>query len=135
MRTILRPRPVYAATLLLLAAGGCSTGSNDRFVPSAATARDALQAALDAWKAGQPLGRIDSHKPPIEVLAAQFNDGPRLVSYEITGQDTNAEGHHRFRVKLTMEPPAETEEATFIVLGLDPLWVYGEEDYAKLSGT
>jgi hypothetical protein len=118
----------------LLAAAGCGSGGHEQFVPSAGTAREALQVALDAWKAGHAHGRIDGHKPPIEVLDSKWKGGQKLEGYEILSEDTNAEGHRRFTVRLTLAAPEEPQEARFIVLGLDPLWVYREEDYAKLSG-
>ena len=126
------PRRLVA--LLLLLAAGCSAASTDRFVPKTAAARQALEAALKAWKDGQPAARIESHNPPIEVVDSKWRAGRKLASYEITGEDTNLEGHRRFTVKLTMQKPAGTQEARFIVLGQDPLWVYREEDYKRLSG-
>ncbi len=119
--------------LVLIPLAGCRSSSTDRYVPESARAREVLTAALDAWKSGQPAGRVE-HAPPIEVVDSRWKSGEKLSSYEISGEDTTAEGHRRFSVKLTLQQPQGTQDAKFIVLGLDPLWVYREEDYKKLSG-
>jgi hypothetical protein len=57
-----------------------------------------------------------------------------LIDYEITGEETNLEGLPRFTVKLKLAAQAGTQEAHFIVYGIDPLWVHREEDYKKVGG-
>jgi hypothetical protein len=127
-----RRRPGLLAAILLLS--GCNTPTTDRYVPKQAAARHALEATLDAWKAGKPHERIAGHSPPIDILVSRWRSGAKLTAYTITGEDRTEEGHNRFTVKLTLASPEATQEARFIVLGQDPLWVYGEEDYKKVSG-
>jgi hypothetical protein len=127
-------RPAFVlAALLLIPLAGCRSTSTDRYVPESERAREVLTAALDAWKSGKPVGHVD-HAPSIEVVDSRWRAGDKLSGYEISGEDTTPEGHRRFSVKLTMQQPAGTQEARFVVFGIDPLWVYREEDYKKLSG-
>src|ERR1700722_11672080 len=129
----IRPTPLLLAAASLLV--GCQSSSDTgRFVPSQSSARQALETALDSWKTGQAPGHIEDHKPPIEVVDSKWKDGQKLSGYEITGEETNSEGHHRFAVKLTVNPGGAVQ-AHYVVFGQNPLWVYREEDYAKLSGT
>lgn len=128
-----------AAAVLLIGAivslAGCSrSSSTERFVPNTDSARQALQSALNAWKGGQPAGRVDGFSVPIEVVDSKWQEGQKIEGFEILSEDTNAEGHRRFNVKLTMSKGSAVVETRFVVLGQNPLWVYREEDYLKLSG-
>jgi hypothetical protein len=38
-----------------------------------------------------------------------------------------------FAVRITLDNPAEEQRVRFIVIGVDPLWVFREEDYTMLS--
>jgi hypothetical protein len=121
------------AALLLIPLAGCRPRNAAQYVPQSADAREALETVLNAWKKGEPAGSIKGHKPPIDVVDSKRKPGEKLTAYEITGEDATSEGHHRFAVKLTLQPGG-TQEDHYVVLGLDPLWVYREDDYKKLSG-
>ena len=75
-------------------------------------------------------------KPPVEVEDAKWKAAPKqLRDFEILGEDerpTDAVPRY-FKVKLTMisGPP---QEVRYVVFGIDPLHVYREQDYDKLSG-
>jgi hypothetical protein len=113
---------------------GCnSSGNSKRFFPSETSARESLEIALNRWKDGQKPGHVDDHKPALEILDSKWEAGQKLTGYEITGEEKNADNHHRFTVKLTLKQGG-TVEAHYIVYGQNPLWVCREEDYAKLSG-
>jgi hypothetical protein len=128
-----RARPCLRAALLILLAG-CSRPSHN-YDPPADKARDALVAALDAWKAGKECNRIVDRSPFIEVVDFYWDTGVRLTSYEIADEDTSEDGHHRFTVNLHVEEARSVQKVAYIVLGQNPLWVYREEDYKKTSGT
>jgi hypothetical protein len=38
-----------------------------------------------------------------------------------------------FTVKLTLEDPATELKARYVVVGIDPVWVFRQEDYDMLS--
>ena len=64
---------------------------------------------------------------------AGWKGGQKLREYEIVGEDAppaQNQGPRTFTVKLTLAqgPPVEVK---YMVIGIDPLWVYRDEDYVK----
>jgi hypothetical protein len=126
----MRRRLLWLAAAGLLAGGGCKGRDETRYVPAAEAARAALEAALDAWCDGRdPPARpgaaavhlIDTHRRP----------GQRLVRYRVLGE-APGEGPRCFAVRLTLDGPAEEVRARYVVLGIDPLWVYRHEDFLMM---
>lgn len=127
-------RRLLAGGCLGLLAVGCNAGAKDysAYVPASDSARKALQASLDAWKAGRPLGRVEA-RPPIDVLDSKWRAGQKLTAYEITKEEpSEGVGPRWFTVKLTTSKGAQ--EVRYAVVGNDPLWVYSEDEYNKVSG-
>jgi hypothetical protein len=121
---------------LLAAAAGCE-GPKDysQFVPPEGAARKALEAALNAWKGARPPRRVEDTKPPVEVVDSKWKAGRQLTDYQIVKEEPPAgQGPRWFTVKLTLQKPAGTQEVRYAVVGNDPLWVYSEDEYKKLSG-
>ena len=134
MRTI---RQTSGATLIVvLGALGCSKGGKiEDFTPPADNARKALDAALKHWQAGQKPGTVPGTTPAVEVVDSKWQAGQSLKSFEVLGEDPGAAGAPRvFKVRLT-PPTGAAVETKYYVVGIDPLWVYRDEDYQKLSGT
>jgi hypothetical protein len=125
----------FGGWLLLLfgvALIGCSKAGEEQFIPAEATARQALETALNAWKEGQAKpGSLSLGTTKIEVLDAVWKSGPKLSAYKIVGEES-ANGPRWFTVKLTLATGEKTVK--YAVLGKDPIWVYSETDYKKLSG-
>ena len=118
---------------LALAAGCSRQGSKvEDFTPPSDKAQKALEAALNHWQSGHPPGTVPGTSPTVEVVDSKWKGGQQLKSYEILGEEGGTEPRF-FKVKLTLAkgPP---QEAKYAVLGIDPLWVYREEDYKALSG-
>jgi hypothetical protein len=127
--------PLLAGALLFL---GCSkTGKRvEDFTPPADNARQALEAALNHWKAGGTPGSIPGTTPQVEVVDAKWKAAPKqLREFEIGGEESrgDASAPRYFKVKLTMAsgPP---QDVRYVVVGIDPLWVYREQDFDALSG-
>src|SRR5262245_45210296 len=124
--------------LLWLGAAGLLAGSacqgplsTTRYIPPEDCARQALEAALQAWHEGQqaplqvgPVGVqfVDSHRRP----------GQRLCRYVVLGT-APGDAQRCFAVRLSLENPNEEVRARYVVFGIDPLWVYRHEDYEMLS--
>ena len=125
-------------TALAFAVGlGCSTGGKvGDFTPNEGNARKALASALDHWKGGGQPGAVPNTTPPVEVTDTKWKSGQSLKSYEILGEEPAAAepGPRMFKVRLTLAKgsPIETKYA---VVGIDPLLVFRDEDFQKMSGT
>lgn len=129
-----RPRSarwIWLAMLLV----GCQVGCNRhdgyaRYVPEPKLAERALAGVLDAWQAGKPAGELRLSDPPLTVQVADAGrvPGQRLVGYEILGE-VAAEGPRSFMARLHLDEPAEEREVTYYLVGIDPLWVFRQEDY------
>jgi hypothetical protein len=123
---------------VLAVAGGCGHRSDAHLLPSSAVARHALETALTAWQNDQPLGRVASGPPAIEVIDSRWRDGAKIDRFEILDQEPG-EGPPRFAVRLTYraapsDPVTQQQVVRYVILGQEPLWVYRAEDYDKMSG-
>ncbi len=126
-------QPFARAGLLLTLALGCeSRQSYDRYIPAPEAARRALEAALAAWQNGQRPGRVDAVSPPAQVVDSHRRPGQRLRSYEILGE-VKGSGPRCFTVRLLLENPREEQKVRFLVVGIDPLWVFRQEDYDMMA--
>lgn len=122
-----------AAALLAAAslAAGCRGRSEADYIPAAEPARAALVKALDAWRKDEPPGRIEG-RPAIQVGDTHRRTGQRLARYEVLGELPSDEGR-LFSVRVYLENPAAEEKVNYLVVGIDPLWVWRQEDYHMLS--
>lgn len=130
--------PCKLATLIFafsaLAAGGCRGPDVKDYIPPQEAARQALAAALDAWKEGKTPETIGASDPKIEVQDKQWRAGKKLTAYEIIGPTKGPDPNARFEVRLTLAGVAVPQQTVYIVVGKDPLWVFSEESYNKASG-
>jgi hypothetical protein len=135
-------RTVVGWVALVLAAGGlalpagCSrTGSKDSdFIPSSGSARKALESALKSWQSGKPPGPVEgATAPKVQAVDSHWQAGQKLVAFEIVKEEQTGEGPRWLTVRLDVGKGSQ--EVRYAVFGIDPLLVYREEDYQKLSGT
>jgi len=125
---------IVGVALLLACFVGCGgPRSHTDFMPAEDRARQALDAALAAWQKGERVGKIDDGPPVIQIVDSKWKAGQKLQSYQII-EALPGNGPKHFVVRLTLKQPRSELEARYVVLGKDPLWVYREEDYKKLSG-
>lgn len=134
-------QPPRCLVLLLLAAVvlpcplGCAEPSSgyERYIPSAARAEEALDLVLAAWKAGEPVAPLKLKSSPltIQVADATRRAGQRLIAYDLLGE-ISGEGPRTFVVRLKLENPTLEEEVRYYLMGIDPLWVFRQEDYDAL---
>jgi hypothetical protein len=106
---------VVAACLIVLATlllPGCSNSSGAHAV-DVPQARDALKIALDAWKKGETSQSLASSSTPMTVQDFEWDQGAKLIDYELVG-DGRADGPNlRIQAKLTLtgEPVKGKKEA------------------------
>lgn len=131
--------PIYAALWLAFGTSGCSgpaapaTSDADveRFVPSSDQAVSALRSVLEAWRQGTPPGMIPDTSPPVYVTDTRRNSPETLVEYRILGE-VPSDKKRCYAVELRFAPE-RAERTRFLVVGIDPLWVFRLEDAENLA--
>jgi hypothetical protein len=132
MERIMR-RSGWTVILGLALALGCEKVSEQKYTPSEANAREALESALKQWRDGQakpaqfPLGKVK-----VDVADEAWSGGKKIDGFEIVGEESGGSGPRVFTVKLKSAKGEQTVK--YYVFGIDPLMVYSEADYHKLSG-
>ena len=122
-----------AAFGLLLLAGCTKSGGEERYIPTEASARQALESALSRWRDGQAKPeKFTQGKVAVEVLDQIWLSGQKLVSFEILSEESPAGGPRVFSVKLKTARGEQTVK--YYVVGIDPLWIYSEVEYRKMTG-
>jgi hypothetical protein len=119
--------------LALVAGAGCAGGRGDAcYIPAEETARRALEVVLAAWRDGGAADGPANGLPELQVVDTRRKEGQRLRGYEILGAVPAEGGHRRFAVRLVLEEPDEEQKARYVVIGIDPLWVWRQEDLDRL---
>ncbi len=125
-----RRRFASAGAALALGFAGCPGGGSTP-IPSDQAARSAVEAALAAWKAGKPPGPIEGTTPPVQAVDTSWQNGQKLAAFEVVGPVAGA-SEKRYAVRLTPAgPDAKIQDAEYVVLGTDPLFVYRDADYLR----
>lgn len=117
--------------LLLSVVLGCQSNTPN-YTPSPHVAEAAVKQALDSWQAGAPPGEIPGTAPPIHVVDVGRKPGQTLSGFRILGE-TRGDSGRTFVVSLDLQNPKETLKTKYIVVGIDPLWVFRHEDYELLT--
>lgn len=122
---------------MLFVLAGLAAGCKDEvknYTPSESNARAALETALTQWRDGQakpaefPLGKVK-----VKVADQNWEAGQKLQGFEIVGDDGATTGPRAFTVKL--KTPKGEQSTKYYVFGIDPLQIYSEPDYKKLTGS
>ena len=111
---------------------GCG-GGEDRYTPEAGSARDSLAAALQAWQDGQPLKPIMIEETTVNVVDARWQSGKKLESFEILSE-VAGEPQPTFVVRQQIAGEQGAAETRYIVVGIEPIHVFREEDYNQPAG-
>jgi hypothetical protein len=121
------------SALLLVAGAGCGNGNGyQRYVPAAERAQSALEAALDAWRSGQAPGVIEGDQATIQVVDSTRRPGQKLQSFEVLGPAAG-DSPSCYGARLILEQPAEQQLGRFVVLGIEPIYVFRYEDYVMME--
>lgn len=138
-----RPVRWLALPVLALCAAACvfvwSTGDAprppggyERFIPDVPTAQHALETALAAWQEGRRPGLLAAEPVPVVAVDAEWARGERLQSFSVVGE-SSAGGPRSFVVRLKLDGRGAESTARFVVMGIDPLWVYRHEDLEMME--
>lgn len=127
-----RPLALGACVAVLaLTTPGCGDKTRS-YTPSVPVAEAAVRQALDAWKAGESAGTVAGTTPLVQVVDAGRTAGQTLRSYRLLGETRGPSGR-TFAVELELANPEERVKTQYIVVGIDPLWVFRQEDYELLA--
>jgi hypothetical protein len=100
MMSVKRLRIGFGLLLAALAAG-CGGRLSPPAHADPAQARDALRAALDAWKRGEAPDALKGRRPPVMVIDPEWRGGFRLADFQIQ-DDAPSGADLRCRVVLTL---------------------------------
>ena len=117
---------LFAALLM-----GCGDPAA-RYVPSLTQAEAAVKASLEDWKKGLPAGPVSDTKPTVFVVDSQRRELSVLSDYQILGE-VPGNAPRCLAVRLRWANPEKEERTRYVVVGIDPLWVFRQEDYDLLS--
>lgn len=122
------------ACVLGLSVGGCSSEDerSKTILPSLELGRQAIVATMESWAKGRPTGGVESTSPRIQVMDTTRRPGQVATKYELVGE-TTGERALAYVVKVELANPAATETIRFLVLGIDPVLVWRQEDYDMMS--
>ena len=126
--------PAGLAAVVLAALGGCSPKAHrsEDFIPPEETSRAALDVYLRAWSRGDTAQRVPDTDPAVMGADTLRQKGRTLTAYTILGP-VPSEAPRCFAVQLTLgNPPAEVRER-YVIVGIDPLWVWRYDDYLMLT--
>lgn len=102
--------------LFVVLAVGCSGKLNAPV--NAPKARETLHAALESWKKGEPATTLQNGSPPIYIIIPDWQNGAKLVDFEVIGDGEEKDAHLFCKVKLTLrgqDGKDIKQDATFIV--------------------
>ena len=128
-----RPITLILSTVFSLALfwlTGCSE-TDTKFVPAQETALAAVTAAMNAWKNGVAPGPVPDSAPLVHLTDSHRQPGQALNEFEILGE-VPGNADRCFAVRLKLSSPEAEERVRYVVVGIDPLWVFRHEDYDML---
>jgi hypothetical protein len=132
MRGVRGRRSDWVLIVLALGMNGCSKlPDRPPIVPDSAQGRRAIAAAMASWKAGHPAGGVEPTSPRVQVGDTHRKPGQRLEGYEILGESADSSAR-TFTIRLALVEPEERPIVRFLVVGIDPILVFREEDYEML---
>jgi hypothetical protein len=100
-----------------------------RLKPSEETASSALTAALRSWQKGEKAGKVAGFSnPSIYLVDTCRLPEQTLERFTILGE-APGDGPRCLSVRVNLHNPDEEQRLRFVVMGIDPIWVYRYEDY------
>ncbi len=122
---------MFTAALALGLASGCAKRA-ERYTPEPALARASLTTALTAWRDGKAADSIPG-SPAIQLVDTSRQPDRQLRAFSILSeQPTGAQGR-TFVVRLSLENPPAEVRVRYVVVGIDPIWVFHKDDYDRLA--
>jgi hypothetical protein len=118
--------------VLVLGLIGCGRGRTTHIVPDSAEARKVVAAAMAAWAGGRPAGMLDTRAPHVQVVDSFRKPGQKLKGFEIVAETASPRAR-TFSLRLHLVEPDERPLVRYLVVGIDPVLVFRQEDYELLT--
>jgi hypothetical protein len=132
MREFSGRRSDWVLLVVALGMNGCSGRPEaPAIVPDSAQGRRAIAAAMASWEAGHAAGGVEPTSPRVQVGDTRRKPGQRLEGYEILGETADSRVR-TFTIRLALVEPEERPIVRFLVVGIDPILVFRQEDYELL---
>jgi hypothetical protein len=136
LRTLPTCRPfdvtTFAALVTASCLGGCGSSNRaERYLPDEELAREALTAAMMAWQHDGSTS-LSLNGKTIEVVDKHRRPGQTLSKFNILGE-VSGDGGRWFEVQLHFVQPTQTEHVRYVVVGINPLWIFRQQDYELLG--
>ncbi|HVJ82388.1 MAG TPA: hypothetical protein VNC50_15070, partial [Planctomycetia bacterium] len=115
-------------TFGIFAAAALGCGGADpaqRFVPADELARAAIHEALASWKDGRAPDKAGADGPPVKVADAAQKTLPRPTGFKIIGEVAGPRPR-TYAVRLQFAEAPTERTVKYLVVGVDPLWVFHE---------
>lgn len=100
-------------------------------IPDQAKGRRAIEAVMATWRAGHPAGIIEPTSPRVQVVDTHRKPGQKLVDFQILSDSADSRVR-TFNVRLTLAEPEERPVVRLLVVGIDPVLIFRQEDYELL---
>jgi hypothetical protein len=118
--------------VLVLGLIGCGRRPTAQIVPDSAPARKVLEAAMAAWAAGRPAGMLETKAPRVQVVDSFRKPNQRLEGFEILAETASPRAR-TFSLRLRLVEPNERPLVRYLVVGIDPILIFRQEDYELLT--
>jgi hypothetical protein len=103
----------------------------ERYIPSSESARAGVSRAMEGWLKGLSTDASGSTRPEVHVVDQTRRADQHLAGYEILGEEP-AENARAFAVRVTYDGADDLEIVRFLAVGVDPMWIFRQEDYETL---
>ncbi len=120
--------------LLWIGSSGCAKPQADplRFIPTPTLAMTALRVVLTERVTGTVQTDLRTDLPELLVIDTHERPDAKLTSFKILGERPTDTGR-MFVVELQWSNSTGPERVRFVLVGIDPLLVFREEDLAMIS--
>jgi hypothetical protein len=124
--------PALAALFAALTGCGPPAHRAEDYVPPQDAGRAALDAYLQSWLRGETSQQVAGTNPAVMSADTLRNQNRTLTGYSILGP-VATEAPLCFAVQLTLGNPAQEVRERYVVVGIDPLWVWRYDDYIMIT--
>jgi hypothetical protein len=91
-----------------------------------------IDAAMAAWAGGRPAGMLDTTAPRVQVIDSFRKPSQKLAGFEVLAETASPRAR-TFSLRLRLAEPDERPLVRYLVVGIDPVLVFREEDYELLT--